>query len=397
MPRVMLVGLAESEAKRLAKIYQKVNVACEVLSSIDTALDRIAADPPALVVAERPDRLEALHGLHSVLKTRAPATPYLVTMDRHDVPTALEGLRAGAYDCLSRPYKELDILAASKRATWRQGRMLFTAKVREKKKPVRAIVLGMMLGVLVFLYGKRESMGPPPNNVMLGSAHLAGLQWEGRSLWVGDWFESTVTRYEVPVGFMKKARLPVAKDLFRMADGQPILMCNTPDALVTVGSDLRLRRHQRVLGLPTVQTSDAPGPLPTGLAWDGERLWTCDAQTGLLYRLGGDLRVLEAVKSLFSRPVGLAWYEDALWVMGEEPLRLARMRLVGSRYVWDGPFPVKPMFVEGMVPSGMAIGFGRLWMVSGGDPQMVSLPLDEIISSVEGWTRPKKKGEKRGN
>jgi len=386
MSRVLLVGLQISDLKKFQRAFSSVQVPCEALPSIDAALERIPAEPPVLVVAQKPDRLESLHGLQSVLKTNAPATPFLVALSDDSVASALEALKTGAFDCLSRPYDRLQILAASKRAVWRNGRTLFASKVMTPR-PVAPPVLALGAALLFcgFVVSKQLD-GPPPSSIALGSATLSGIQWDGRALWVGNWMDSTVTEYRSKKGLWTQKRALATQSIFHMQDSQPILVCNTPDALVTVGFDLKMRTHQRAIGLPTLQTVSSPGTNPTGLAWDGEYLWSTDGQTGLIYRHGADLKVLESFRSLVPQPAGLAWDNGKLWVMGGSPPRLASVEIFGQALVWHGPYFVSHLLPEGIQPSGMAVGHGRLWVVSGGDPRMASQPLQDFERQLAGWS-----------
>jgi hypothetical protein len=159
-----------------------------------------------------------------------------------------------------------------------------------------------------------------------------------------------------------------------------------------------MRTHQRTVGLPTLQQAAAPSSNPTGLAWDGANLWSSDGSTSLLYRHASDLRVLEAVKSLLPNPSGLTYDNGSLWVVGGTPLKLARLDRHADGWVWSGPYDVSHLLTEGVQPSGVAIGFGRLWMISSGDPRLMSRSLAELTSQPMGWkvpVKPKEKKEKK--
>lgn len=386
MSRVMLVGLAKKDQLRFQKVLGAVQVKCEAIPTLDAALERIPADPPALVITEKPELAESLDALQSTLKTSAPTTPFLVVLKDDQMTSAIQAMKAGAYDCLTKPLDRVSILAATKRAVYRNGRTLFVTKVVPPKKR-KAQLLGLTAGIGVVIFSIFQFIsGPPAPVVSLGSATLSGLQWESRVLWVGNWVDSTVTAHRVKRGLWSKARSLETEALYRAQDVQPILVCNTPEALITVSFDLKMRSHQRSVGLPILQSVSVPGTNPTGLAWDGEYLWSSDGQTGVLYRHGVDFRVLETVRSLVPRPIGLAWSEGKLWVLGQKAgsslFLLASLEPMGGALVWRGPYEVANMLAEGVEPSGMAVGFGRLWLASGGDPRMVSRDLKAITSLI---------------
>jgi ActR/RegA family two-component response regulator len=383
--RVMLVGMSKRQGTRLQKIFKSVQVECDLMAGFDNAFTKISTDPPALVLAAKPDDMSAVHSLNLVLSNSAPATPFLMMLPTLNSSTALEAMKAGAYDCLTFPADRFDVLAAAKRATTKKGRSLFLKKVVRRKSPVGAVFFFFLLLSMLTVGGVKMRHGAPPATISLGSANLSGLQWEGEKLWVGDWFESTVTRYQVKPAFFKRWRVLTTDSLYRMQDGQPILICNTPDAMVTVSADLKMRSHQWSVGLPTLQTYPAPSTNPTGLAWDGKFLWSTDGQTGFIYKHGVDFRVLESIKSLIPHPLGLAYENGVLWVLGGSPLRLAAVHMTEKGRVWKGPYLVPNLLSEGVVPSGMAVGYDRLWLASGGDPRMVSRDLKEITKQLSGW------------
>src|SRR5207244_142723 len=124
MARVLIIGDSVAESKHLTKIFQSVKVPVEVVPSFETAFERIIQDPPAMVIAQKPERLEILQSLKLTLQTNAPATPYLVTIPTVKMETAMEIMQMGAFDCVAKPYSSLEILMASKRASLKSGRML---------------------------------------------------------------------------------------------------------------------------------------------------------------------------------------------------------------------------------------------------------------------------------
>jgi hypothetical protein len=146
-----------------------------------------------------------------------------------------------------------------------------------------------------------------------------------------------------------------------------------------------MRLHQRTVGLPAVQVVAAPGVSPSGLAWDGQQIWSCDTASSLVYRHGKDLSTLESIKSIIPAPQGLAADEQGLWVIGGQPLLLAHLERAGRGWLWTGPYDISNILGEGVEPSGVAVGFGRLWLVSGGNPTMSSRSLAEITRQLKGW------------
>lgn len=385
MPRVMLIGFPKRQLLRVEGYFKTAGVSCEAQPSIDKAVEKLPNDPPTVVLTPRPDSIEQLHLLQLTLKQSAPATPFLVVLPETKAAPALEVLNAGAYDCLREPLTQFHVLATAKRAAAAHGRTLIGKKLKEKKTPWAAIAFASLLGLTLMKGLNQRWNGDPLPTLNLASATLSGIQWDERSLWVGNWYDSTITHYLLKKGFTQKQRVLFAEEIFRMADSQPILVCNTADSLVTVGFDLKFRSHQREVGLPTLQTASAPATNPTGIAWDGENLWSSDAQSGLIYKHGPDLRVIDTVKSIIPDPAGIAWDGKSMWVLGGKPLRVAKLERKGASVVWRGPFKLVDFMAADVPPSGMAVGFGRIWVVSGGAPHMTSRSIREISAQLDGW------------
>ncbi len=386
MGKVLLIGFPPKDLKRVVDFFRTVDVVCDAASNIESAIDKIAKDAPTVVVADRPARLDEVHGLNEALRQSSPTTPFLVVLPDSRIETALPVLRAGAFDCVARPYDRNRLLSAAKRAAFRNGRTLFVPKIRPRRRRaglVGAMALGFLVALSVLSLGVRRVPAP---TLDLGSATISGVQWSGHRLWVGNWYDSTVTLYELGRSVFGKSTKLLPREVVRLPDVQPILLCETPVSFITVGFDLMFRRHSPAPGLPIEQTVKAPGTSPTGLAWDGKFLWSCDSNTGLLYRHGADLAVIETIPSIILQPMGLA-EEGGLWVIGGTPLRVARLERSGKGYVWHGPYLASTLLGQGVPATGFAAGYHRLWAVSGGDPTLTSISLSRLRGTPELWKK----------
>ena len=82
MSRVMLIGVGKRDAGKIATSLSEVGVTCETVPTMETALERVPADPPTLIITTQPDQIEPLSALHAALRVSAPATPFLVLLKR---------------------------------------------------------------------------------------------------------------------------------------------------------------------------------------------------------------------------------------------------------------------------------------------------------------------------
>ncbi len=76
----------------------------------------------------------------------------------------------------------------------------------------------------------------------------------------------------------------------------------------------------------------SPGPSPSGLCWDGQNLWSLDAETKRVYRHRMDTNLsVEAVYEFKGiekeRLTGLAWDGENLWTVSRDTNRIHRYPL----------------------------------------------------------------------
>jgi hypothetical protein len=197
-------------------------------------------------------------------------------------------------------------------------------------------------------------------------------------------------QYRLKGGLFKKFRKLKIKEIYKPQEGRPILVSDAGGFLATISNDLKIRIHQKSVGIPSFQSRDYPGGQPTGLIWDGKSLWSSDGGKHVLYRHGKNLAILDTVKSIIPNIQGLAYDGEAIWVLGANATKVARLTFVNKNPVWEGPFIVRNFLPEGVIPSGFAVGFGRIWAVAGGDPTMISVPIPKDLVGTDLDSRKKK-------
>src|SRR5690349_15621523 len=115
MPRVLLVGLSKQETRQCQSIFSSMKLECEVAPALEAAIEKLSANPPALILAAQPARPDELQSIRETLKQSSPTTSILVALSQPNLQNAMQMMKAGAYDCLIRPLDRFDVLAAAKR------------------------------------------------------------------------------------------------------------------------------------------------------------------------------------------------------------------------------------------------------------------------------------------
>ncbi|MFA5138247.1 MAG: transglutaminase domain-containing protein [Elusimicrobiota bacterium] len=76
----------------------------------------------------------------------------------------------------------------------------------------------------------------------------------------------------------------------------------------------------------TLKALDTPGFMPSGVAFDGKHLWVSDLEDGKIFRMDpADGSVSRVLDSPTPKPAGLAWGKNGLWVVDEKESRLMRL------------------------------------------------------------------------
>jgi len=106
----------------------------------------------------------------------------------------------------------------------------------------------------------------------------------------------------------------------------------------------------------------APGPSPSGLAWDGEALWVADESTDTIYKLDpANGRVISSFKTPGDQVCGLAWGDGILWCADNGTKKLQQLDAGNGRPLTELAAPLPE--VQGRQPElgGLACHDGYLW------------------------------------
>lgn len=171
-----------------------------------------------------------------------------------------------------------------------------------------------------------------------------------------------------------------------------------------------------------LKTVQAPGPRPTGLAFDGSSLWVADSVTDRIYKLDpGTGKVLASFESPGHHPEGLAWDGKCLWHIDSGEKLMYRINPAGGtaltvlesnstdprglawdgRYIWiaDGKShtllkvsPEDGMMVQTFAspaaePTGLTFDGKYLWVADRGEDRLYLVdPADgKCLSSLRSY------------
>lgn len=144
MTRVLVVDDEENIRLVLRTLLVKHGYEVTAASSAEEALEKVADEPPDFVIADV--RMPGMSGIELVAKLREAGTEAVaIVMSAYgSVELALEAMKAGAYDYVSKPFKKDEVLLALRKAEERESLRKENARLRKQVREQQS--LGRMLG-----------------------------------------------------------------------------------------------------------------------------------------------------------------------------------------------------------------------------------------------------------
>ena len=119
-PTVLVVDDDEDARAALAKILAAEGFQAVAAADGEAAIDRVASEPPAVVLLDR--IMPGLDGIETLrrLKAIAPEVQVIIVTGYGDTSSAVQAMKLGAYDYLTKPLQTDQILIAVRRAAERR-------------------------------------------------------------------------------------------------------------------------------------------------------------------------------------------------------------------------------------------------------------------------------------
>lgn len=299
------------------------------------------------------------------LRRAYPLLPLFVALKTRDARRAVDLMRVGAAEVVAPPWTPVELKASISKTLRFQG----TALTPLRLAPPRRAPLYFLLAVGLFFAGAlartaylRERRAAAAAAAVvhvwdLPVSHPAGLAFDGRDVWVVDWYSQSLYAHSPQDAALREVRHLTAET--------PLSAHFAGDAVWTVGADGAVARRMRDAKLTVLQRWPGAAPNPAGIVFDGLYLWTLDGRARRLTRRlpDADLTVAGVYRVPGAKPVGLAYDGKTLWTLDAADRSLRRHNLDRP----DEAVELVPLrdYSEGKeIPTGLAWDGTRFWIAS---------------------------------
>lgn len=397
MARILVVDDEADMRLALHNVLLQNGHAVEQAGDGMAALARAAKGGLDLVLLDM--RLPGLDGKQILrrLKEQDAALPVIMVSGYGSVDSAVEVLKLGASHYLAKPFsnKELvetveRVLASSASAGGPQPEegvlrrrlaekaagttvQVRSAQAGPSSRPVAKVVVSacLAMAVVLALWSARRNSGEA---YTLPSNHPTALVWMGDRLLSADWFTQTVTEHRLKgksFEFVRSVKLPQSHISGLAAAGERVYLADSWKKVIEV------RRLDASLSL--IESFPSPGPVPSGLFWDGRYLWSSDASTGRFYQHDptSGLTVLASYKSPGKTPAGMHKDAQYFWSADADSRALYQHRL-DNELRTVARYSLPALDAGNQTLSCFAIRGSDVWLGRDGLSRLVRTPLSSF-------------------
>ena len=356
----------------LRLIVEELGYRAVPAKDIKTALEALGTERPKLFVVAQSEAENISESLLAELEREAPFLPVITAMRERKAARAMELMRAGVFEVVAPPWSAESLGPCLSKALRFKGTQMEVVSPAEEKKGVLQYFL-LAFALLVFAvgysaYDKRSKLAlkagldRPVTEWDLPYNHPSGLAFDGKTLWVSDWFsQSMYTHHTGDLKVLRTVHFP--REI-------PGAMTFAGDALWVAAQPRSIIKHMLDDTLKVVGRFKDARPQSVAMTYDGLYLWTIDHQKGMMHKriLNEGLSVVESFKYPGAKGVALTFDGQALWSLDGGNKELLRHEL--SRPARATKRLPLPMYRGGdWKPTGLAFRDGGFWTVAESIPK----------------------------
>jgi DNA-binding response OmpR family regulator len=364
MAEIGLLAAETADREELSTLLGELGHAAHGAGRLDEALETgRERRPGAFLIVDGGGQDAEL--LTRELRRSFPLLPVVAALKTRDASRAVALMRAGAAEVVAPPWTREDLKACvSKSLRWR-GTALSPVRLAPRRRAglwfalAAGVFLAASLGVASHRRAERAAAAAAArvDRWTLPVSHPAGLAFDGRHVWVVDWFSQSF--YEQGDG--GTAVLAVR----HLTDETPVAADFATDAVWTASADGTVVRRMRDRDLTPLQRYPKAAPHCAGIAFDGLYLWTLDGASKTLTKrlLDASLTPVSSYRVKGLKPAALVWDGKSLWTLDAGDRVLRRLDLDDPRLVLQ--VVSLPEYGDGRyVPTGLAWDGREFWTVA---------------------------------
>ncbi|MEK7383998.1 MAG: response regulator [Elusimicrobiota bacterium] len=294
-----------------------------------------------------------------------PLMPVVVALKTRDATRAVALMRAGAFEVVAPPWTRSDLKACISKSLRFTGTALTPVRLapRRRRAAWYALAVGAFFAVAIGVASLRRAEqlrraeAAKVDHWDLPVSHPAGLAFDGKDLWVVDWFSQSLYQHS-------RADAKVL-GLRHLSAETPVAAAFATDAVWTATADGAVVRRMKNDALTPLERFPNGAPGAAGIAFDGLYLWTLDAHDKVLRKhlLDATLTVLSTHRAAGLKPVALVWDGDALWTLDAGDRLLRRLDLERPEQ-FVAAIPLAEYGDGVYAPTGLAWDGERFWTVA---------------------------------
>lgn len=309
------------------------------------------------------------------LRRAFPLLPLLVALKTRDARRAVGLMRVGAAEVVAPPWTPVELKACVSKTLRFQGTALSPLRVAPPRRGglYFALAAGLFfagaLGRVAYLRAERSAAAAAAvvHAWELPVKHPAGLAFDGKDVWVVDWFSQSLYAHSTEDAALREVRHLTAET--------PVSAHFAGESVWTIGADGTIARRMRDPKLTVLQRWPGAAPDPAGIAFDGLYLWTLDGRTRRLSKRIPDAALTTAAvyRVPGTKPVGLVYDGRTLWTLDAGDRALRRHNLQRPDEAVE--LVSLPAYADGKErPTGLAFDGERFWTSAerrGGGPALL--------------------------
>ncbi|MCB4791177.1 MAG: response regulator [Elusimicrobia bacterium] len=343
-------------------------------------------------------RLPDMDGVEvlSEIKQIKPDLPVIMLSGFGDVETAVELVRQGAFDYVSKPYKVDKLLSlvenalgqgnttgsggktdVEKNTQQKPAADKISIKQDIKKTAIKPPLLFAVMAAFILLSGGFFSFKflfnrpVPEKEFSIPYSNPSAICFYGENLWVSDLMEESIYKHSMD----DKLSIIVAYKLAGIqvngiaCDGNYLWTCNS--------FDQKIRKHKLDYNLSVVSTYNATGLSISGIYFDGTSLWSIDFQQGKINKHKiDDLSIVNTYRSPAANPCGMFKKGGSFYVVDAGSNRIYKVK--GSNFSLEAVYTLDKFKNSRYHITAMAFDGKSIWLCASGIQTIFRCPLTSL-------------------